>query len=143
MAKFKSQISASINAWAQALGISHENFCIMLRRADVKYNPGQDLYAPDVFEAITYQSEKDKAVARKANADAESREMENAKTRKELMELAQIEKVVWNDLLQPLRTELEQMPRSLCALVNPEEPETAERVLQQWVEKTKANIKDK
>lgn len=141
--KFKSEISASINAWAQAFGITHPNFCNLLRRADVQYKPGQDLSATDAFKAVTFRSEKDEATARQANAKAEEQEMINAERRKELMELAQIEKTIWGDLLQPLRTEIEQMPKSLCSLCNPEEPEVAEAVLQNWVEKVKLNIKPK
>ena len=139
----KSDIRASINAWSIAFGMSHENLCILLRRADIQYTPGQDISASDVFAAVTMRSEKDAAISRQANAKAEEQEMINAERRKQLMNVAQIEKVIWGDLLQPLRLEMEQMPKSLCALVNPQEPESAEKTLQQWVEKIKLNIKDK
>lgn len=139
----KPVIQASINAWSQAFGITHPNFCNLLRRADVQYKPGQDLTATEAFKAVTFRSEKDEAIARQANAKAEEQEMINAERRKELMELSQIEKAIWGDLLGPLRTELEQMPKSLCGMCNPQEPEVAEAVLQNWVEKTKLNITKK
>ena len=139
----KGEITASINAWSKAFGCDHGQFQIMLRRAGVEYKPGQDLTAPQVFKATTFRSEKDEAMARQANAKAEEQEMENAVRRKELMELASIERIIWVDCLAPLRMEIEQMSKSLCALCNPEEPDVAEKVLQQWVEKTKQNIKVK
>jgi hypothetical protein len=140
---FKGEITASIAAWAKVAGVQHSQFTVMLKRADIDYTPGQDLSAESAFAACTFRSEKDEAIARQANAKAEEQEMINAERRKELMELAQIEKVIWGDLLQPLRTEMDQMPKSLCGLCNPQEPEVAEAVLQNWVEKTKLNIKEK
>ena len=136
-------ISASIHAWSKALKVHPTQLERMLKRAEVEYETKQGLTAEQFIEAVTFRSEKDAAVARKANADAEAQEMENAKTRKELMDLAQIEKLLWNDCLGPLRTELEQMPKSLAGLCNPDEPEVAEKTLLQWVEKTKTNIKAK
>lgn len=138
-----SKIIGSISAWAKSFGCQQAQFELMLRRAGVEFKAGVKLSAVDVFKATTFRSEKDEAVARQANAKAEEQEMINAERRKELMELAQIEKIVWGDVLAPLRLELEQMPKSLCGLCNPEEPETAEKILQQWVEKTKLNIKEK
>jgi len=136
-------ITASINAWAAALGMQHKNFCALLRRCDIEYKAGQDLPAHTVFKAVTFRSEKDEAIARQANAKAEEQEMINAERRKELMELAAIEKTIWGDLLAPLRLELEQMPKSLAGLVNPESPEVAEKALLNWVEKVKLNIAEK
>jgi len=140
---FKGQITASISAWAKVAGVQHSQFVVMLKRANVEFTPGQDLSAESAFAACTFRSEKDEAIARQANAKAEEQEMINAERRKELMELAQIEKLIWGDLLGPLRTELEQMPKSLCGMCNPQDPETAEQVLQNWVEKTKLNINQK
>ncbi len=138
-----SEILASIGAWSQAFGVQQAQFQVMLRRAGIEFKAHHDLSAQDVFKATTFRSEKDEAIARAANAKAEEQEMENAVRRKELMELSGIEKKIWNDLLAPLRTEMEQMPKSLCSLCNPEEPEVAEKVLHQWVEKTKTNIQEK
>lgn len=136
-------IEATISAWASAYNCTFDTFEMMLQRAGIKHKSGELLSAQDVFQAVSFRSEKDEAIARAANAKAEEQEMENAVRRKELMELSGIEKKIWNDLLAPLRTELEQMPKSLCSLCNPEEPEVAEKVLHQWVEKTKTNIQEK
>ena len=114
-----------------------------LQRAGIIYKGGQKLNAVEVFKAVLFRSEKDEAIARQANAKAEEQEMENAVRRKELMELNQIERTVWLDLLAPLRQEIEQMPKSLAGLCNPEDPETAQLMLEQWVERTKINIKNK
>ena len=140
---FKGEITASISAWAKVAGVQHSQFTVMLKRSNVEFTPGKDLTASQFFDAVTFRSEKDEAIARQANAKAEEQEMINAERRKELMELSQIEKIIWGDLLGPLRTELDQMPKSLCGLCNPQDPETAETVLLNWVEKTKLNIKPK
>jgi len=136
-------IKGALTAWATAYGCDVTHFQSILQRAGVKYTVGVDLEAVDVFKAITFRSEKDEAIARQANAKAEEQEMINAERRKELMELSQIERIVWNDCLAPLRLEMEQMPKSLSALCNPEDPETAQKVLGEWVERTKINIQQK
>jgi hypothetical protein len=66
--------------------------------------------------------------------------MDNKKARGELMELVQIERTIWNDLLGPLRQEIEQMPKNLSGLCNPEKPETSQKVLADWVEATKEKL---
>lgn len=135
-----STILHPLSAWAKAYGTDFTNMAGKLSRAGVITVKGQDVDAVDIFKAILYRSEKDEAIARQANAKAEEQEMENAQRRKELMEFDQIERIIWNDLLAPLRLELEQMPKSLSALCNPEDQETALAVLEQWVERTKKNI---
>jgi len=137
------EITGSCNAWARAYGTDSNALIEKLQRAGIVYKSGEEINAVEIFKAILFRSEKDEAIARQANAKAEEQEMENAVRRKELMELAQIERIVWTDLLAPLRQEIEQMPKSLAGLCNPEDPETAQAVLEQWVEKTKLNIRDK
>jgi len=139
----RGQIVATINAWAIAYGTDSNHMASILQRAGITYEPGSMVQAADIFKAITFRSEKDEAIARQANAKAEEQEMENAERRKELMELNQIERIIWTDCLAPLRQELEQMPKSLSALCNPEDSETALRVLEQWVDRVKLNIQDK
>lgn len=136
-------ILATVNAWAKAYGVDQGRMATILQRAGIEYKPGTLLDAVDFIKSITFRSEKDEAIARQANAKAEEQEMENAQRRKELMEMAEIERMVWNDLLAPLRQELEQMPKSLSALCNPEDQDTAQAVLEQWVERTKLNIGEK
>lgn len=137
------QIKATFSAWADSCGLTVENLKQKFTRCGLEWKTGVMVPACQVIQAITFRNEKDEAIARQANAKAEEQEMINAERRKELMELAQIEKIVWNDLLAPLRLELEQMPKSLCGMCNPEEPEVAQKVLGEWVEKTKLNIKPK
>ncbi len=136
-------IFAKLNAWSNALGVDFAVLQKMLTRAEIEYKSGDLISAQKIFQALTFRNEKDEAIARQANAKAEEQEMINAERRKELMELSQIEKIIWNDLLGPLRLELEQMPKSLCGMCNPEEPDVAQKVLEQWVEKTKSNLKGK
>jgi hypothetical protein len=141
--KHQTDILATCGAWARAYGVGQSQLIDKLQRAGIIYTGGQKLNAVEVFKAVLFRSEKDEAIARQANAKAEEQEMENAVRRKELMELNQIERTVWLDLLAPLRQEIEQMPKSLAGLCNPEDPETAQLMLEQWVERTKINIKNK
>ncbi len=134
-------IEASISAWALAYGCDQTQFQRILKKAGVEYEVGKPLTADKAFAAVTFRSEKDAAIARQANAKAEEQEMLNAESRKELMSRSELEKIIWSDLLAPLRLELEQMPKSLSGLVNPADRETAEKVLSEWVEKTKSNIR--
>ena len=137
------QIKATFSAWADSCGLTVENLKQKFTRSGLEWKTGIMVPACQVIQAITFRNEKDEAIARQANARAEEQEMLNAERRKELMKLAEIERVVWADLLGPLRLEMEQMPASLCGLCNPEDPETSKKVLQEWVEKTKQNIKEK
>lgn len=140
-------IIASYKSWAQAYGVDLAHLARMLQRAGIEYKPGVTgnpgmLDAIDFIKAITFRSEKDEAIARQANAKAEEQEMINAERRKELMELAQIERIIWNDLLAPLRQEIEQMPKSLAAMCNPDDSETALKVLEQWTDRLKVNLQE-
>ena len=134
------EIVATCSAWAQGMGVEQPTLIKMLQRAGVPYISGTKLNFVDIWKAISFRSEKDEAMARQANAKAEEIEMDNAARRKELMDVAQIQRIIWNDLLGPLRQELEQMPKNLGGLCNPDSPDTACAVLTDWVEATKQQL---
>ena len=136
-----SHIRATLTAWSKNLAISREALTRRLHDALVDWESSETLTAAQVYRAML--SDKDAALTRKALAEADRIEREEKEARKELVNLAEVEKVVWQDCLMPLRTELEQMPRSLCAMCNPQDQDTAQKVLEQWVEKVKANIREK
>ena len=67
-------ITASLYAWATAFKVHSGQMQVILRKAGVEYDAGKDLTAEQIFEAVTFRSEKDQAAARKSNADAEAQE---------------------------------------------------------------------
>ena len=131
-------ITASINSWALACGTDYNQFARMLKRAGIEFTPGQDLSASDAFRAVTFRTEKDQAIARQANARAEQLEMENKVQRKELLDLAQVEKIVWTDCLSPLRTEILNLASQVAPLC--QDQDTAHKALSQWADSTLAKI---
>lgn len=141
MPRVNHHISGNIATWAKALGIHRDALTRRLNRSDVKFGAGDLIPARDVYKALS--GDKDAAMVRKLQAEAEAQERDNRKEDGELLESAAIEKKLWQDLLQPLRTEIEQMPKTYAAMANPQDPETARKVLEQWVEKTKQGLKER
>lgn len=136
-------ITGTIQAWSIALNLDPSTIKRKLTVAEIKFEAGSPISALHIFKALTEESEKDKAMTRKLNAEAQARERDNRKEDGELFELPAIERKLWTDLLQPLQQELNQMPNGLAGLCNPQEPEVPKKVLTQWVEKTKLIIKGK
>jgi len=134
------EISASIGAWASALGKDPKTIQLRLKKREYRFEPHDKIPAQEIFKAL--MSDKDEALARIAAADADAKERENRVADGELMELPTIEKALWFDLLAPLRLELEQLPQIYAGLCNPQDPQTAEKVLRQFVEKLKVNLKE-
>lgn len=122
-------------------GWARETLVRRLRENGVKVEAYEDIDAADILKAIC--GDKDAAMTRKLNADADSKERDNRKKAGELFELPAIEKMIWTDYMQPLRLDLEQMPKIYSGLCNPQEPEVAEKVLTQFVERLKLKIKEK
>jgi hypothetical protein len=130
----KNKITGSIQAWADSLGVESSTIRRKLNRAEIKFEPGKQLLAFDIFRALTAESDKDAAMTRKLDAETRKTERENSVAEGRLHDLAAVEKIIWQDLLAPLRAELLAMPRTLaprCAST-----EEAVEVLQSWVDGT-------
>jgi len=67
-------ISNNLHAWATSLGITRETIQRALSAAGIKYSGGK-IAARDVFTALT--GDKEAAMTRKLNAEAEAKEREN------------------------------------------------------------------
>jgi hypothetical protein len=133
-------ISATLHSWATSLGIHREALTLRLNRANIKFVTGTEIDAKDVFTAMT--GDKDAAMTRKLTAEAEREERENRVAAGELLDCAAIEKKLWSEMLQPLRTLLEQQANECAANCNPQNPEVAKAVLTQWLERAKLAIKE-
>ena len=128
-------LAFTAHQWYQALSMHADTFAKRLSAAGITPEAHGLIAARDVMKAMG--NDKDQAIARKNNADAEAREMENAQARKELLNMVECDKIIWSELLAPLRQELEQMPKQLGIQCNPQDPPMAEAVLLAWWERTK------
>src|SRR5579872_6539108 len=132
-------LSFSAHQWYLALNLHPDTFARKMAEAGVKYEVHGLISALDVHRAMN--NEKDRAIARKNTADAISKEISNSEKLGTLFNLPACEKILWNDLLGPLRQEIEQMPQLCSALCNPQDPPTAQKVLEQWKERVKQTLK--
>ena len=84
-------------------------------------------------------------VQEKAMLDRERRlELEDARKVREgeLVNLATVEKLVWEKTLLPLKQAIEIMPEAQATLVNPQNPDHAKKILREWWEKTKQGFRE-
>lgn len=132
-------ISATLTAWSASLGLDRTTLRNRLGKAGIEIKPDEPIIAQHIYAAIT--GDKDAAMTRKLTAEAESKERENREKAGELLDSAAIEKKLWSDFLAGLKAEVEQLPRTYATLCNPQDPETARKMLEQWVEKVKAQLK--
>ena len=130
--KSTSTITASIKAWADALDMDSSTIKKRMNRADIPFEPHVPISAKDIFRAMMAESDKEIAMTRKLNAEADKTERENLVAQKELYHLNEVEKLVWQEILFPLRAELLQMPKKFDA-------ETREQ-LESWVDATMNKI---
>lgn len=141
--KNDAQVRGTIQAWADSLGKDPASIKRHLNSAGIKFRVGEEIDAVDIFRAFTADTEKDRATARKLTAEAESRERKNKIESGQLLDLTEIEKVVWGELLMPLRQALESMPRDIAPLLAGQPAEAVQRNLENWVETTKNKIQSK
>jgi len=134
------QISATMTRWAVNLGMHRDALKRRLVESGIPFGDATELTAADVFKAS--HGDKEKALTRKLNADADDQERKNKVADGELLQLPAIEKKLWQDLLQPLRLEIEQMSEQLAGMCNPESPEVAKGVLRNWTESLKLKLKE-
>lgn len=133
-------ISATLTAWAASLGLDRLTLRNRLGKAGIEIKPDEPIIAQHIYAAIT--GDKEMAMTRKLTAEAEAQERENRVEAGELLDAAAIEKKLWNELLQPLRTVLDQQANECAANCNPQNPEVARAVLNQWWERAKLSIKE-
>lgn len=129
-----------MQAWCDNLAIDQATLKRKFNLAGIEWVAGDKVNALEVFRALTFENEKQAAATRKLEAEAEARERKNKKEAGLLMDIQGVEKTLWDELLQPLKQTLEQMPRLLAGQCNPQEPAVAEKILHGWVEETKNKL---
>lgn len=126
------QFTGTIHAWSRALGIEPKTLTQRLTKAEIHTTPGAEITARQVMKAMTGDDRAEKTALIRAKRIAQ--ETENREREGELVEMAVAEKAIWHDTVLPLKREIETMPDSVCALVNPENPALAHSVLTGWAE---------
>lgn len=140
MASKSETIAHSLTAWAANVGLDRTTLRNRLGKAGITIAADEPIKALDVYRATT--GDKDAAMTRKLTAEAEEKERDNRVAAGELLDASEIEKKLWQNLLQPLRTMLEQQANECAANCNPQNPEVAKAVLLQWLERAKLAIKE-
>ena len=128
-------IEHSITAWSKALVMHHDTLRGKLDKSGV---PKSDLYtARQIFQAL--HGEKDASVIRNNNAKAEQLEKENRVRDGELVEIPKAERMLWLELLFPLKQEIDLMPEKLSPLLTGDDAGRV-TVLRDWWEETKRKL---
>ena len=129
MPKPEINIEFSITAWSKALVMHHETLAGKLSKAGV--DKSETYTARQIFTAL--HGEKDASIIRQNNAKAEQLEKENRMRDGELVELPAAERIIWSELLMPLKQEMDLMPNRIGLLLGGE----SEKILLDWVENVK------
>ena len=132
-------ISETVTSWATSLGKDPSTIRSAMARAGISFEPDEKFTALVIFNLFT--GDKQAAKIRLDTAMAEKVERENRLAEKELCALADVEKIIWDDCLLPLRQSLEALPASVSIQCNPSQPELALTVLQNAVEEIKKQIR--
>jgi len=134
-------LEATVNYWAKSLGKAEPSLRQGLTRAGIQLIAGKKYSAREIYHALT--GDKAAAQTRVHIAEAEKLERENKIANGEICLVIDVEKLLWENCLLPLRQMLESLPASMSAQCNPANPELAQTVLQAWVEDVKANIRER
>lgn len=137
--KSKPKLSATVDAWAKALGIQNRTLKVRLTKAGIKTPAGAQITAREIFRALTDDAGAERTALVKAKRIAQ--EFENRRMAGELVQIEISDKRVWQDILMPLKSELDLIGDKLAGLVNPENPAMAHRVLSEWSEQVLRNIR--
>jgi len=129
------QIEYSLNAWSKALGLDEKTLASRLSKAGLP-NGGQ-IPARDVVAALA--GSKDATVIRLNTARAERLELENRVRDAELINIPSAERLFWQELLFPLKQELDMMAEKLAPLLTGDESERL-TVLRDWWETVKSRF---
>ncbi|MDE2099870.1 MAG: hypothetical protein KGL39_21635 [Patescibacteria group bacterium] len=134
----KNELSGTIAAWSKALHVADETLISKLKRIDYVIKPGQKIPVGPIFKALL--GEKDQLKLELLREQKRKEERENNEAEKNLIVISEAEKKLWNDLLAPLKVEVELIADKIAALCNPDHPELAHKQLTAWSEQTKKQI---
>ena len=58
-----------------------------------------------------------------------------------MVNLGEVDRLIWENILLPLKVQLEAMPDSLGPMANPTDPAAGKKTLREWWEKTKSFLR--
>jgi len=134
-------VATTVNGWAVELAIDQQT---IQRRLTIAGTPPQPLVlysARTVFNAL--YGDKEAMQMRKTTAETEALERENLKEEGLLVDISEADKRMWSEILLPVKTELDLIADKLAALVNPENPDAAHKILTEWSDQVKKQINEK
>jgi hypothetical protein len=117
------------NQWARELGVDAITLSKRLTREGLAVGPGETYDTCTIFRS--WVGNRDEALARRANAEAELTELQAAEKRGEVMDRPTAEGLIRSWLL-PVRELLVACPEELAARLNPSDPEHARVHLIEW-----------
>ena len=83
----------------------------------------------------------DQERARKLSLESEALEDEKKIRNKSMVNLGEVDRLIWENILLPLKVQLEAMPDSLGPMANPTDPAAGKKTLREWWEKTKSFLR--
>lgn len=131
----------SISQAANELGVSRETVRRGLNRNGIKTGePGQTYALREIFNAVSGDFRFERTRREKAAAD--KLELENTRERGELVNIPEMERLLWQTIYLPLRNELETLPERLAEIIAPGDAERVKKILRDAVEQMKANCRE-
>jgi hypothetical protein len=128
----------SLTSAAVAFGVAKETLRRALARAEVKTGDGATFTIRQCHNALAGDVRGERA--RLLRAQADKQETGNRIRDGALVELPTAERILWAQLIGPLKQEMDAMPQKLAPLINPENPTSAQKMLFDWVDDTKRKM---
>jgi len=139
--KRSGNVATTVNGWAVELAIDQQTIQRRLTQAGTPPQPLVLYSARTVFNAL--YGDKEAMQMRKTTAETEALERENLKEEGLLVDIVEADKKMWSEILLPVKTELDLIADKLAALVNPENPDAAHKILTEWSDQVKKQINEK
>lgn len=129
----------SISKLAEEFGVAHETMRRRLNDNSAKPSKDGQYSIRQGHAALSGDLARQRVRVEKAKAD--KLELELKIQNGQLVEYQVAEKKIM-ELLLPLKNELDYCADKLCALVNPENPDLAHKVLRRWVSEIRTQMRD-
>ena len=126
------QIEHTISAWSKAIGVSESTLEVKLTKEGL---PNKGLIrARDIISAMA--GERDASIIELNREKTAALALARRKEEGELIDVPTVERLIWQELLGPLKQEMDLMPAKLAPLLG----DDPVKVLTEWVEETKRKL---
>lgn len=131
-------ISGTLYAWANALGKDSKTLSRELSKVGI--NAEREITAQEIFKAVLNEEQVERN--RNLKLDADRKEREEKEANGQLVQMAEVEKLISEKVVLPLRARLLSAPTTLDTLCNPSDPELARQAILHWVDETLKLLRD-